>query len=142
MLKFKITFLGYITSMSNISFKIGFETKDTKLYGIPGKYRAKVKQENSAHNTLSNVTFFLLVFFLIFSFIQDVSFVQDMWFWCENILDLLLFHVSNQVTSTSIHRFVQSYHFRRLDNANCESPETMRKLCLSTKFPHQKIRAN
>ena len=64
MLKFKIIFLGYIKSMSNISFKTGFETKDTKLYGIPGKYRAKVKQENSALNTLSNVTFFLLVFFL------------------------------------------------------------------------------
>ena len=64
MLKFKITFFSYIKSMSSISFKIGFETKDIKLCGIPGNYRAKVKQENSAHNTLSDVTFFLLVFFL------------------------------------------------------------------------------
>ena len=35
--------------------------------------------------------------------------------------------------------FVEKYSFRIVSG---ESPETMRKLCLSTKFPHQKIRWN
>ena len=36
-------------------------------------------------------------------------------------------------------KFVERYSFR-IDLG--KSPETMRKLCLSTKFPHQKIRCS
>ena len=54
---------------------------------------------------LSNVTFLLfLVTFLIFSFVQKYVILMG-----KHIF-LLLFPLSNQVRSTSIYRFVQSYH--------------------------------
>ena len=55
-------------------------------------------------------------------------------FWSVSLRKLLWFHLISWYG-----KFVETRNFRRVSK---ESPETVRKLSISTKFPHQKIRWN
>ena len=63
----------------------------------------------------------------IFSFIASV------------IFDLMRLSYTTILINYHCLNFVERHSFRRVSG---KSPETMRELCLSTKFPHQEIRWN